>query len=664
MAEDQRIFDGIGNTSATVTPSHELSPRPLRLRRSWRGLKQMLVEMKRLPDHAKGSHGLFRCCPLEAGEIRLLSFIPTSPEEPIECELVSVPLTPGLEYTAISYTWGERLEPTTVWINGCEVPVLKNLWWCLYYLRCHSIRHYYWIDAVCIDQANVPERNHQVELMGSIYSQATSTAVWLGLPDKELEAEFALAKDFDSETARQLSRTEKVLLLQRHWSTYLAKLANRPYWSRLWIIQEVILSSKIDLVCGTHLLSWRIIEQAYSKGGFLSWDNQGDEVFQIVDGKPRVISDCMLVVLCRDRALRQQLDAFPGPAEQLCSILAKYRSAACCDIRDRVYGLLGLVCSVKPNRQNNGLLKQVEFLKPDYSQTLEQLVLQVLGHFQESLAFSDGYSTVLQACLQLETFKSDVRQMLQDEIEIIGRPGQLPAHWTRSIEPGRLYPLVNAQAYRVGEVHLIGPTWKSLRAYQWIRAKTKCILEQWNELLSLIDSTVAKHVGMVIRDTMIRTWVSTETGLIQCDSGAAILFGGSHDTPLRLCEEGLSREEQGSFTSLLITKCPRFDEAQPSLIMLTDGSIGLGTSGTRIGDLLYEIDMSGCPLNNSQKGQIVVRPLTEKLGRIVGRACVYRRHNIRMFLTPCAQAALPEQHSGYGHVVLGPVAALSLTAEL
>jgi Heterokaryon incompatibility protein (HET) len=37
-----------------------------------------------------------------------------------------------------------------------------------------------WIDALCIDQQNNSERNHQVRVMGKIYEMAIEVLVWLG----------------------------------------------------------------------------------------------------------------------------------------------------------------------------------------------------------------------------------------------------------------------------------------------------------------------------------------------------------------------------------------------------------------------------------------------------------------------------------------------------
>lgn len=37
-----------------------------------------------------------------------------------------------------------------------------------------------WIDAICIDQGNVTEKNHQVQRMGVIYAGVKMVMIWLG----------------------------------------------------------------------------------------------------------------------------------------------------------------------------------------------------------------------------------------------------------------------------------------------------------------------------------------------------------------------------------------------------------------------------------------------------------------------------------------------------
>lgn len=84
----------------------------------------------------------------------------------------------------------------------------------------------FWIDALCIDQAHLQERNHQVATMGTIYSGAYQTVVWLGRMTS------------DRRQGRILHETKGVNHLRR-------AVEDNEYWSRVWITQEVIIAKRV-----------------------------------------------------------------------------------------------------------------------------------------------------------------------------------------------------------------------------------------------------------------------------------------------------------------------------------------------------------------------------------------------------------------------------------
>ena len=58
--------------------------------------------------------------------------------------------------------------------------VTLNLFKALQHLRLDTAPRVLWVDAICIDQDNIPERDAQVQLMGNIYRTAGRVIVWLG----------------------------------------------------------------------------------------------------------------------------------------------------------------------------------------------------------------------------------------------------------------------------------------------------------------------------------------------------------------------------------------------------------------------------------------------------------------------------------------------------
>ena len=102
-------------------------------------------------------------------------------------------------YTAISYTWGSAVDLKDVRINGRLFKVRANLWHLLKHLRNRGENRFLWVDALCIDQVYLPERNFHVQLMSRIYEDAGFAIVWLGLPSDERRE--ARAMEFVEEMA-------------------------------------------------------------------------------------------------------------------------------------------------------------------------------------------------------------------------------------------------------------------------------------------------------------------------------------------------------------------------------------------------------------------------------------------------------------------------------
>ncbi|KAH8748689.1 heterokaryon incompatibility protein-domain-containing protein, partial [Hyaloscypha sp. PMI_1271] len=115
----------------------------------------------------------------------------------IRCDLVNIDLGGFLSlgikrfpYIALSYVCGERDSSTTVSLHGIRKEVYPNLLTALRYLRGPNDISLLWIDALCIDQANVEEKNIQIQLMSLLYSKAASVLIFPG--DNEAEGKHAL----------------------------------------------------------------------------------------------------------------------------------------------------------------------------------------------------------------------------------------------------------------------------------------------------------------------------------------------------------------------------------------------------------------------------------------------------------------------------------------
>jgi hypothetical protein len=116
---------------------------------------------------------------------RLLKVLPGVWDAPIQCILIHhIRSAPRIPYEALSYTWGDFNPTEEIFINGRLFLVTPNLKSALQNLRSDNMStkgiRTLWIDAICIDQSELSERNHQVRQMQEIYAGAERVLVWLG----------------------------------------------------------------------------------------------------------------------------------------------------------------------------------------------------------------------------------------------------------------------------------------------------------------------------------------------------------------------------------------------------------------------------------------------------------------------------------------------------
>jgi hypothetical protein len=139
--------------------------------------------------------------------IRLLEILPSRTRKGsggIACKLRLGSLDEP--YVALSYMWGVQPPDKTILLNGVRFRIRKNLWEFLWQERVDQAAEgprLLWIDALCIHQESVLERNHQVALMGEIYTKAVKVMVWLGKESEKL-AIWKYFDDFDSDNRPSL----------------------------------------------------------------------------------------------------------------------------------------------------------------------------------------------------------------------------------------------------------------------------------------------------------------------------------------------------------------------------------------------------------------------------------------------------------------------------
>lgn len=186
--------------------------------------------------------------------IRLFLLQPRSEStsDEIHCKLFYTSLSEleedlTLQYTALSYVWGDEREQREIAVDGVSHHITLNLFNALRSLR-HEVRELpLWVDAVCINQQNIPERNQQVSFMGAIYAAARNTIIYLGESDTESDWIIQSLRN-----AGSIEEADATALRKRITSSILS----RPWFGRVWVLQELALSHNPIIQCGSSRVKW------------------------------------------------------------------------------------------------------------------------------------------------------------------------------------------------------------------------------------------------------------------------------------------------------------------------------------------------------------------------------------------------------------------------
>ncbi|QDS69866.1 hypothetical protein FKW77_000452 [Venturia effusa] len=326
-------------------------------------------------------------------QIRLLRFTNTGPHfkhGQINIHLEVFDLESCPKYNALSYMWGPPAPNRQIAIDGHAFIIRENLWNFLndvQMLRKKTEERYsgdpetemqtaysghnFWIDQICIQQCNSAERNHQVAMMGDIFQKAEEVLVWLG-PSVASDGMYGL---IDQDGLFKVSPAVT--------DYYARVLCHRPYWWRLWVIQEIMLGKKFTIIHGQHMVSW----------GYFFWGIDFDE-FGGRHSVPRIV-----------QSIFDERDIFyqKGRGHSLSYVLELFSlaGAECENPRDKVYGLQGLVDASAA-------------VDVDYNKSVEEVFFDVLAKvIHDEIGLTE---TVLIEFGQLLQNSLDLQHIANDKI--------------------------------------------------------------------------------------------------------------------------------------------------------------------------------------------------------------------------------------------------------
>ncbi|KAI0456681.1 heterokaryon incompatibility protein-domain-containing protein [Xylaria acuta] len=361
----------------------------------------------------------------EPPSIRLLILLKGSHRDPVRCRLEHVSLTDEPEYEALSYTWGDSSATQPIQVNDDPRPVTRNLVSALQHLRHEDHDRYLWVDAVCINQADTAERGQQVSIMGQIYSKAKSVVVWLGpeesvapdalrpysflkrlpdLPQLKTTLNERLPEELSTSSSSQLyiddgerknssevfmddtvllaftvlymlSQDAHILALVKQGTAEqdsfrerilgaLLEIFERSWWSRMWVVQEIVLAREVTVMYGQISAPWEIFASAgltierhrtsccfetrsHVQHFWATLTKISNEILEVEQSQLLRRGDDEVVRFIKDYGKEGAVAPRGGFMHQNRTKLSAYiwhtRRRDATDPRDKIYGALGLV---------------------------------------------------------------------------------------------------------------------------------------------------------------------------------------------------------------------------------------------------------------------------------------------------------------------------------
>ncbi|KAL1870719.1 hypothetical protein Daus18300_005039 [Diaporthe australafricana] len=275
------------------------------------------------------------------------------------------------DYIALSYTWADNNGDSTlgenIFLGNAWTPfaITINCAAALRRLRLRGGTRVLWIDAICIDQANIGERSHQVSLMKDIYSRAESVAIFLG---------GHTGQGVNSPGAKLMQRLTDDRFragraVRKNWGGAfdyhgVSDLFRLPYWSRIWVIQEVLLARRADIMLGNTSISLHEFIENFMKH------------------LPEPIKDLLPLWLYSQGGSRF------GDVDAFSDLLKRTSTCKASDERDMVFALFGLVQGAS-----------LEGLEADYSKTMTEIHTGLAAYF----LIRHGQSGLLKAAASAAT---------------------------------------------------------------------------------------------------------------------------------------------------------------------------------------------------------------------------------------------------------------------
>ncbi|PNP58229.1 hypothetical protein FNYG_15147 [Fusarium nygamai] len=362
------ILTVCGILSSTSSCSPKLNESALRQVKMGTVIYTMFVSHRISTVHLEDEHAFthrfhYEPFDLESAGFRLV-LLEKGVQSQLRCQLWQAYLDDIIPYEALSYSWGSQSTPHEILVDGKTLSITESLYEALWHLRRPDEDRMLWVDALCIDQSNIKERGHQVNRMGEIYGKADKVIIWLDyLSGNAAKLKYAItlfedrvrklpgiARKWPREDPRwkfQWKQVEEDLGLPCNDELVdgFQSFMGKPWFSRVWILQEVANAKRTIVACNL--------------GEVPGW------IFVILPHAMdfKVTEQCQAV-----------LDIMPHPStpstsrketRNLSNLLWKFRGCKATDPRDRVYALLGMATDMKDSAIQPDYAKEEHVLMKD-----------------------------------------------------------------------------------------------------------------------------------------------------------------------------------------------------------------------------------------------------------------------------------------------------------
>ncbi|RSM08215.1 hypothetical protein CDV31_008223 [Fusarium ambrosium] len=532
-------------------------------------------------------------------------------------------------YEALSYCWGKRNKTKTILLNGEQVQITADLHDALEQFCLEDDTRSLWIDAICINQYDADEKSVQVQRMQDIYRNAKQVLVWIGQAKDHTGLAFEqihkLLACHDADAQKNIWEEPG------EWVACLNEMIKRPYWSRAWTVQEVVLAESALLCCGSYTIPFFDFAHLLIQQTTRNWLEVNYALSSYLE-----------------QVFEMRNPSYEDPPMGLFGLAYRLRHRQCTVAYDRLYAFLGLLKSPK-----------MEELPIDYKMDMDELWMIF------AKATMAKYKTLLPLALA-ESRYIGARWCYDWDSELFepnhSVHGIFP-FWTGGLDRPDFYPLqvprhsaadglearirvdleapsvISAQGFTVSKVVKVGTCVNS-----WFktfgRPNYVQLFEEWESVVGgpWEDADMSKRFAQTITggawNTEPADWRVWNTKNYSEKVWSLSWWAHLKTTEENFTGYNMSRHTEPEPSELHARYCRIRDDAceERRIFLLENGDFGLGHENTQVGDLVVVLLGSQVPLILHKRDHGGLRWLTDSENKyalykstwgVVGQAYVH-----------------------------------------